>query len=518
MKTWKAPMSRRNFLRGSAGVVMALPFLEGLVRTSPALANTQRPVYFVCLRSGNGVAQFCDPTMGAPVFEPERFWPFERGALTQEMMLRTNAQNEIRTTGELVAHRDKLLIVDGIRYSYEGRGCGHSGGGNQCLTASPPFPDDDGHASRSRPADPSVDWVIEQKMKPRINANGVNVAEPLTMAAGVIGGFIDDIISYAPPLPGQFKARVRVSERNPWQIYKSLFGNPSDVHDDLMFNKIVKQRQSVNDLLRDQLGDLRRNSGLSQADHVRLDLYQNSIFELEERMLACHLPEAEWKAIEAAGDSNAWQNASNAEPILHMMMDITALAFACDLKRAATIQIGSGADFMTYNTTGPAYQFHWVSHRIQSDGGDGDPIANADHVHYQIDRIHARWFKYLIERLDEYDTDQGTLLDNSIALWTNDVATGRMHAFHNLPVVIAGSGGGYLKQGVYVDARATATISPASLEFPPRGFVANNQLFNTILNAVGVRNDDGSPIDDFGHKGSDTRNQQPGGEIPGMKA
>jgi hypothetical protein len=50
---------------------------------------------------------------------------------------------------------------------------------------------------------------------------------------------------------------------------------------------------------------------------------------------------------------------------------------------------------------------------------------------------------------------------------------------------LAGSAGGFLKQGQYVDA----------------GNVTHNKLFNTLLTAVGVRKTDGSPVDDFGDPG-----------------
>ncbi|MBA2664788.1 MAG: DUF1552 domain-containing protein [Bradymonadaceae bacterium] len=483
-------MNRRTFLRGSAGVVMALPFLEGLIHANPAYANNKPPVYFVCLRSGNGVQQ-------ATSNEPERFWPFERGQLTKQMLQRVDAQGDMRAVGELADHADKLLIVDGTRYTFPGNGCGHSGGGNQCLTATPPseYP----AVNRSLATGESIDYLIERKMNP-------NNPEPLTLLGGFTSSYLNEVLSYAPPLPGETNARLRAAERNPWEVYKSLFGHPDDTRDDLLYNQVVTQRKSVNDLLREQFESLRRKTALSTADRSRLDLHQNSIRELEERMLACHLPETDWKSIEATGASGEWRDANRAQQMLYMMMDITALAFSCDLKRAATLQIGNGNDHTTYETTGSRFQFHWISHRIQSDGAEGAAIENAAHKHHQIDRIHARWFKYLIERLEEYQ-----VLDDTVALWTNDLANGIAHGYSNLPMVIAGSGGGYLKQGVYVDARATGTTASG-------GFVPHNQLFNTILNAVGVRKDDGSLIDDFGHKGGLNHNKPAGGEIPGIKA
>ena len=70
----------------------------------------------------------------------------------------------------------------------------------------------------------------------------------------------------------------------------------------------------------------------------------------------------------------------------------------------------------------------------------------------------------------------GPLLDNAFALWTSHVAVGPSHTFNNLPIIIAGNAGGYLKQGQYVDA----------------GNTNNNKLLNTLITAMGL------PTENFG--------------------
>ena len=325
--------------------------------------------------------------------------------------------------------------------------------------------------------------------------------------------YLNEVLSYAPPLNGETNGRLRSAQRNPWDVYLSLFGDPAGSAQDYLHNQVVAQRKSVNDVLREQLEHLKRNQRLSGADRSRLDLHQQSIRDLETRMVDCHLPDTDWGLIKQAGESNAWRNDANAERMLEMMMEITALAFACDLKRAVTIQVGNGNDQTIYDINGPRHPFHWISHRIQGDGGDGSAptIANAAELHHQVDRIQLRWFRYLIERLDEYQTDQGSLLNDTIALWTNDLSTGPPHGYRNLPFIIAGSGGGYLRQGAYIDARETGQRAGDN-------WVPHNQLFNTIINAMGIRAADGSPVADFGHKGGNGHDRPNGGEISGIKA
>ena len=87
-------MTRRYFLRGVAGVVVGLPFLEGL---SPrrAGAGQASSKFAVFVRQGNGVQQATDSG------EPERFWPsFAPGAFTPEAL----AADTGRALSELADH------------------------------------------------------------------------------------------------------------------------------------------------------------------------------------------------------------------------------------------------------------------------------------------------------------------------------------------------------------------------------------------------------------------------------
>jgi hypothetical protein len=79
----------------------------------------------------------------------------------------------------------------------------------------------------------------------------------------------------------------------------------------------------------------------------------------------------------------------------------------------------------------------------------------------------------------------GTLLDASVNLWTNSVADGPPHSGNNVPHVIAGSGGGFLRTGLHVR-------SPGP----------SHRILNTIASAVGVRKANGDLIDNFGDPGT----------------
>ena len=494
----RSMLKRRTFLKGAFGVTMALPFLD-LIETRRAEAGLPgiRPRFFVAVRNGNGVAQQAGS-------EPEKFWPMATGALTRQMLQQVDGQGDMRVVGELADHASKLLMVSGTRYSYPGNGCGHSGGGNQCLTATPPSATPSGN--RSLATGESIDSTIQRIMSPED-------PEPLTLASGRSSSYLDEVLSFRAPAPGETNALLRAAQRNPWDVYRTLFGEPNGNSSDFLEQQVALQRKSVNDILREQLDALKRNPGMSSEDQNRLQLHQDGIRDLEIRMMECHLPEQEWATIKDAAANGLPLDPAGTEDITYMFMDIIALSFACDLKRASTLQIGNGNDQTIYGINGPNYPFHWISHRIQGDGASGSAptIDNAANLHYQINRLHAKWFNYLLDKLDAYTTSTGTLLDDCVAMWTNDLANGIGHGYQNLPTILAGSGGGYLRTGYHIDARDTGTKDGS-------GWVPHNQTFNTILNAVGAGEALGQPVDDFGHKGGNGHNQAPGGEIPQMKA
>jgi Protein of unknown function (DUF1552) len=451
-------LNRRMFLRGAGAAVVGLPLLESLVPRGAAAQAAAPFRYALFLRQGNGVQQ------GIGSDEPDRFWPTKLGALTTAGM---KADGD-RAVNVLADYAQKLLVVRGVEMvGAVDAGCGHAQGGLLCLTASRA---DGTNKERALALGESIDNRIERAL----SGEG---KEPLTLRAGPSSTYLNDVLSY------RGARDRRVAQSTPYEAYRAVFGLTPTEGDG---GAQALRKKSINDLIRNEMSALLGHPRLSAGDKNRLEQHRAAIRDTE-TALTCTLP-SDLVAALSATDKNRAESDDAVQPTLALHARVMALAVACGRQRAATLQVGNGNDQTQYTINGNKYErFHHISHRINSDGATGDAIANADVKHHEIDKMFAGLFRTLVKTLDDYETVTGTLLDDGVAIWLNDLANGPPHSIQNMPYVCAGGCGGRLVTGQYVDA------SPGSGRY-----TSHNQFLNTIAAAVGVKNGSGAPLDDFG--------------------
>jgi len=446
-------INRRAFLYGGGGIAIGLPFLEGLPERSAWAAGSE-PVFtfFICAACG---------------VEPKRFWPASTGPLSGLL-------SGGKAVDALAPYAENLLIVKGINFPLTGpTGCGHAQGLSQALTAKTPT----GNGGSATATGPSVDMVISKAVNPA----GTN---PMTLYAGNLhNGYIADRLSF------DMSSQVRASVDNPYKLYTTLTSVVSAAPPPTMQDELIKKRKSVNDLVRAELSSLIQNPKLSAADKQRLQQHFDSIRDVETTMMGmgtemvgagCTMDGIDATVMEAL---KSWKyNATNVanggiENIAELHMQLVALAFACDHNRTGTLQWGDGTDHTIYDVPSNAslgkWNFHYISHRTQSDGSVGQN-STAEAAHAEIDQLRMTT---LANGLKHFH-DRG-LADKSAIVWTNHVAEGG-HSMKNVPFVIWGNGGGLLKQGEYVDGASAS----------------NGQLFNVLITAA-----TGTPTTDFGSSG-----------------
>lgn len=453
-------LGRRIVLRGIGGAVVALPFLESVGRPRAARADDETS-YAVFFRQANGVAaaQNTDE-LGA---EPERFWPREFGPLTTDTL-------RDRSLDELADYRSQLLVLGNVNDQSFDYGDGHARGALQCLTARGPTVT--GAGGDSEAAGESLDHRLGKELN-------ADARDSWFMYAGQNGGWLGGpCISYRGP--GDRRSPIH----DPLEGYMTLVGGDAGLSAEAQ-RQIAERGRSVNDLVRAQLTRLMSTPALSRDDRDRIELHQAAIRDVEVR-LACQLPDDRVAELEGLGRGFESTDGDQVLAAARLHMDIAALAIACGVTRSVAIQIGSGNDGSTrYRnlTTGAQLEnYHYLSHRRLSHDASGSVISNADELHAMVDRQFAQTFRHLLSRLGEYVMPSGgTLLDCGVSCWFNDLGNGPAHSRQNLPWIIAGSAGGRLRQGEYVQ-----------LSGGDRSALNHRQLLLTLASAIGA------PVPDFG--------------------
>jgi hypothetical protein len=100
-----------------------------------------------------------------------------------------------------------------------------------------------------------------------------------------------------------------------------------------------------------------------------------------------------------------------------------------------------------YRGLGLQNESHGISHRIGDAGMQGECLTGVLDMMAKIDEYYAQKFAHLVAQLKSVPGGSGTLLDDTVAVWLNEMSDGNAHNLNNLPIIQAGGGGGYFKQG-----------------------------------------------------------------------
>ncbi len=220
---------------------------------------------------------------------------------------------------------------------------------------------------------------------------------------------------------------------DPLFAFERLFGaddqgrTPEDQARELLL------RRSVLDYALDDAHRLQARLG--SADGQKLDEYLTGVRALETRVqdLAGSICNPD---IDVSSDASVPET-------VQMMADISVAAFECDLTRVITFMMGNAGSGRTHPHLGITESHHGLSHH----GGDADYLD-------KLVRI-ATWeveaFAYLVKRLGEVtDSDGVRILDRSLVMFGSEIEDGNTHRHRNMPVLLAGAGGGVHTPGRHI--------------------------------------------------------------------
>ena len=226
-------------------------------------------------------------------------------------------------------------------------------------------------------------------------------------------------------------------ETNPRLVFERLFGSgaPGERHANLERRR--HEQRSVLDFVAAEARSMQRR--LPSGDQEKLDQYLTGVREVEVRIQKV---ERFGEAADPAMDTPVGIPADYAEYI-QLMYDLLVLAFQTDSTRVATLMLAHDGSNRSFEHIGIVEGHHDLSHhRNRSEWID--KVAD-------IDRWYVSQFARFLDKLGKHkDIDGKSLLDNSMIVYGSGNADGNRHTHDNLPLLLAGGGGGTLSPGRYV--------------------------------------------------------------------
>lgn len=233
-------------------------------------------------------------------------------------------------------------------------------------------------------------------------------------------------------------------EGNPSTAFKKLFANVSGGTPDAALVRAQALKRSVLDGTQDGLALFRKK--VSSQDYAAIDAHLTLIRGIEQQLqpitVACTKP----------GVAGTYTTIPQIGPV---HADILSAAMACGLTNVGTLNIG---DFYNDWMNDPYPAAYNIGHSLDHSANDVGP-GGTDTPHfndwYKTILDNRQWragvFARLLKNLKAIPEGNGTMLDNSLLLWTSEFSYGGVHSVANLPVLLAGKAGGALKTGRYLD-------------------------------------------------------------------
>lgn len=435
---WQMP--RRTFLRG-LGTAVALPVLDAMLPARAQAATAAggassasgfpKRIAWIYVPNGKNMADWTPQTVGEAYELPMILEP-------------------------LAAHRRDFSLVSGLAVDPANA---HGDGGGDHARASAAFLTGC-HPRKTAGADIKLGISADQIAANRIGEQTRLPSLELSCDGGQRAGSCDSGYScaYQFNLSWRSETQPMNPEVDPRAAFERLFGNPDQVGATLEAAARRKlYRKSVLDFVLDDARGLSRQLG--ESDRRKLDEYLTAVREIEQRMERAE----KFGPARTPPGVTAPAMFEHFDEHVRLMYDILALAFQTDSTRVSTFIVAHDGSNRPYPFIGIRDGHHDLSHH-RDDEGKKKQIA-------QINRFHTGQFAYFLDRLKSIPEGSGSLLDNCTLLYGSAISDGNKHLHENLPILVAGRGGGAIASGrhVRVDDKTPVT-----------------NLYRSMLDTVGV--------------------------------
>ena len=398
-------LDRRRFISDLGVSSSAALFLMNLPSFAQAAAS-RRKQRLVFVFSPNGVI-------------PKHFWPDTQGP---EFELK-------RILKPLESVRSQVLPLHGVCNQIRGDGDGHMRGIGCLLTGIELFPGDIQGGSDT-PAGWSMGISVDQYLKNKLQADAATQTRFGSLEFGVMVPDRADTwtrMSYA----GANQPVAPID--NPYKMFDKLYGQ-------------TKNRALLASVLDDLTEDFRRvEKKLSKEDRGLLQEHVEIVRGLEKE-LAVEVKTSQSVEPESKDmghttpelPPNIEQENDNIPMIARMQMDMMLQSFKADFARIATFQITNSVGQPRMRWLGIDEGHHTLSH-------EPDKNEEAYEKLIRINTWYCEQVAYLAKRLADTPEPggEGSMLDNTTIVWTNELGKGNSHTRDNIPFILVGGGLGF---------------------------------------------------------------------------
>jgi hypothetical protein len=389
--------SRREFLRDLGISVAALPFVMSLPSLGLA-GTTARRQRLLIMFSPNGTV-------------PQNFWPDAPGDL-KDITLK-------RILAPLEPFKDRMLLLHGVSNKVRGDGDAHMRGMSCLLTGIELFPGNIQGGSDT-PAGWASGISIDQELKNFLQSRTETRTRLGSLELGIaVPDRADPWTRWSYAGPNKPVAPTD----DPYQVFEKLYGR-------------VKDKGTLKSIIDDLKEDFRAvSTKVGKEDKRLLDEHVALVREMEQELqrtedqkLAHPAPSLE----ESVANDN-----DNIPKISRMQIDMLTSALANDMTRVATLQYTNSVGNARMKWLGVEEGHHQLSH---------DPDLNTESLE-KLTKINT-WYcgelAHLVQRLAQISEPDGsgTLLDNTLIVWTNELGKGNSHTLNDIPFVVAGGAPG----------------------------------------------------------------------------
>ena len=399
--------SRRRFLRG-LGTLIALPALESLApRAGAAALKAQFPLRMAFIYGPNGRNM-------------EHWTPVKDGA----------GYELSRSLKPLEKVRETFQVISGLKHE---KAFANGDGGGDHARANATFLTGM-QARKTAGADIRIGISVDQVAA---NAVGQMTKLPsleLSCDAPRGAGNCDSGYScaYQFNLAWKTENMPLAPERDPKLAFERLFTNGLAGEADAARAKREFYNKSILDFVNEDARTLAKHLGTT--DRRKLDEYMSSIRDIERRLT---------QSGKAVKNMPAYNKPAgipdNYEQHIRVMFDLMAIAFQTDTTRISTFLLAHDGSNRTFPDIGVNEQHHGISHH-QNNPDRLEKIA-------KIDEYYVKQFAYFLERMKGIKEGSGSLLDNCMIVYGGGISDPDRHSHRDLPVILAGGGGGTLKTG-----------------------------------------------------------------------